>query len=526
MTGSLPASFLLAVVLAMIGIPLYLLAYGGIAGSNLTGLMRGSDDLGAKDDDEDKDTGGKQKKRSNDDPGSPLDISDLGGLGALIGISALVVLGFTLFPQELNGIISTLSGSFDLTSFSPWQMAIPKVDRGFQRDFVAATGSTSRPPRQPTPPPEELPMIKMPSVDTVARHLRLLRAQPILLVGYNDDHMETLAVVLGILAVFPAAYIFGQLVWDAQDASVRQSRLDLSLKMQDTEMRQAETLKKRAELFEEDAKRIRRDQLNMLEDIKSLPPWWNVKKKGDFEVYKQRELARRREETNTLAERATQKAALFKKRQAALEEKWQPKETTKNGKVEKEDNLFPGIPLLSYMRKRSRGGETKASLNVKGLLGTFPDLTKMIMDTEDLTSRSRFNSEGKKKHPQDVLGVMGNNASLRKKMFDRWWKEDGDDYQRWKRNEDEEEKEDQLYDKEEQRMRAELVKKIREKLMRGERIQDPKGKKLQTPSRSEVRAAVTAQETASKASAAASAGAASGKSNSGGWKGFLKAIAP
>jgi hypothetical protein len=103
----------------MIGIPMYLVAFGGLTGPDPGNLMS---EPGGLDGTSEGGKGDKastpKKKRPNDDPGSPLDVSDLGGLGVLVGLSALVVIAFALFPQELNSMLSTASGHIDLPAFS------------------------------------------------------------------------------------------------------------------------------------------------------------------------------------------------------------------------------------------------------------------------------------------------------------------------------------------------------------------------------------------------------------------------
>lgn len=106
----LPPSFILILLVAMIGIPLYLVAFGGFGGADLSRYMSSDGEEAASDDDTDETKTKKKTKRPHDDPGSPLDISDLGGLGGLVGMCALVVIAFTLFPQELNGVMNSVSG--------------------------------------------------------------------------------------------------------------------------------------------------------------------------------------------------------------------------------------------------------------------------------------------------------------------------------------------------------------------------------------------------------------------------------
>ncbi len=137
MFAALPPSFLLILLAAMIGIPLYLLAQGGLGGPDLSSFMKATDD--DDDDGEDDKQDGekkddkKKKKRPHDDPGSPLDIGDLGGLAGLVGLSALVILAFTMFPQELNGIMNSVSGGLDFTPYKPWgkgDTGVPSYDKG------------------------------------------------------------------------------------------------------------------------------------------------------------------------------------------------------------------------------------------------------------------------------------------------------------------------------------------------------------------------------------------------------------
>ncbi len=218
---------------------------------------------------------------------------------------------------------------------------------------------------------------------------------------------------------------------------------------------------KRAELFDADAKRIRQDKINMLEDIKSKPPWWN----GDLSTWKERETYRRREETNTLAQRASRKAKLFRLRKKELDEKWKPTESTRGGQTEKEDNLFPGIPLLTYMRQRSRGaGTRKTALDPGGLLESYKEPAQLMMDTEDFTTRSKFNSEGGKKHPNQKLQYQ---KGLRGKMYGKWWEEDRDEYGLWSRDEKLIAEEQAERKKKERAQRVFLEADIRKKLMLG-----------------------------------------------------------
>jgi hypothetical protein len=135
----------------MIGIPLYLVAFGGFGGADLSRYMS-SDGEEASDDDTDETKTKKKTKRPHDDPGSPLDISDLGGLGGLVGMCALVVIAFTLFPQELNGVMNSVSGGLELSTLTPWG----KKDDGRVSGGGVPQGATV-PSRAEPPPMTEVP---------------------------------------------------------------------------------------------------------------------------------------------------------------------------------------------------------------------------------------------------------------------------------------------------------------------------------------------------------------------------------
>jgi hypothetical protein len=123
---SLPPTFLLALIAAIIGIPLYLL-YNGVlksSGDTLEDKMKAPDtdgrgSLDDEDDDDGEEGGRKKKKKSKEDPDEPsaiLEVDDLKSLGGLVGFAAVVVLTFAIFPDDLNGMIGSLTGGMDSLS--------------------------------------------------------------------------------------------------------------------------------------------------------------------------------------------------------------------------------------------------------------------------------------------------------------------------------------------------------------------------------------------------------------------------
>ena len=102
---------------------------------------RGS--LGDDDDDDGEDGGSKKKKKLKEDPDEPsaiLEVDDLKSLGGLVGFAAVVVLTFAIFPEELNGMIGSLTGGIDsLTSPGTgwWSGETPKqVTNGVRQEEV------------------------------------------------------------------------------------------------------------------------------------------------------------------------------------------------------------------------------------------------------------------------------------------------------------------------------------------------------------------------------------------------------
>jgi len=120
---TLPPTFLLALIAAIIGIPLYLLYNGALrsSGDKLEDKMKAPDtdgrgSLGDEDDDDGEEGGNKKKKKLKEDPDEPsaiLEVDDLKSLGGLVGFAAVVVLTFAIFPEELNGMIGSLTGGVD-----------------------------------------------------------------------------------------------------------------------------------------------------------------------------------------------------------------------------------------------------------------------------------------------------------------------------------------------------------------------------------------------------------------------------
>jgi hypothetical protein len=140
--SSIPPTFLLALLCIVIGIPSYLVYQGAFktTDNSLENKIRKEDDsysaaAGEK----------KEKKRDVDDPAPMLDLQDLKGLGGLVGVAALIVMAFALFPEELNGMLGGLQPSMGMFSSSssqdvPGPPPIPP-------DYTAAPGY------QPPPPP-------------------------------------------------------------------------------------------------------------------------------------------------------------------------------------------------------------------------------------------------------------------------------------------------------------------------------------------------------------------------------------
>jgi hypothetical protein len=267
-----------------------------------------------------------------------------------------------------------------------------------------------------------------------------------------------MAAVLGVLGTLASVYVFGQMIWDSQDVERHQAMLDFSSKQAGEDMKKAEMYSKRAELFDQDAQRIRRDKINMLEEIKTKPPWWN----GDLKQWRQVQLERRQEETNMLAKRASQKAALFRRRQKDIEEKWQPQEnTTSSGRTVQEENIFPGIPLLHYMRTRRSGAKQKTKLDRAALLESYVEPARLIVDTEDYTSRRRFKKEAEEKHPSEKLK---NQKGLRRKMYKKWWDDDRDLYTKWVEVQNDMKREATERTSLENAMRSKLEKRVSERM--------------------------------------------------------------
>ena len=128
--SSIPPTFILALLVAVLGIPLYLLLNGGFksTGDRLEDRMKAPDiegsaafagDEGGGDDDDDK----RKRKRELDDldePGGILEFDDLKSLGGLVGFAAVVVLAFAIFPEELDVMLASVTGGVDIQTVSTW----------------------------------------------------------------------------------------------------------------------------------------------------------------------------------------------------------------------------------------------------------------------------------------------------------------------------------------------------------------------------------------------------------------------
>lgn len=110
--SAIPPSFLIAALLALVGIPLYLLSSGALQSKNgrLEDKIRAPDanGMGAMDD-EGEDEIAEAKEKDTDDSTALLEFGDLAGLGGLVGFAAIVVLAFAIFPDELNGMINGIT---------------------------------------------------------------------------------------------------------------------------------------------------------------------------------------------------------------------------------------------------------------------------------------------------------------------------------------------------------------------------------------------------------------------------------
>jgi hypothetical protein len=126
--SSIPPTFILALLVAVLGIPLYLLLNGGFksSGDRLEDRMKAPDTEGsaafANDEDGDDDDKKKRKREEEDldEPGTILEFDDLKSLGGLVGFAAVVVLAFAIFPEELNGMLASVTGGMDVNTVTSW----------------------------------------------------------------------------------------------------------------------------------------------------------------------------------------------------------------------------------------------------------------------------------------------------------------------------------------------------------------------------------------------------------------------
>jgi hypothetical protein len=76
----------------------------------------------ANDEDGDDDDKKKRKREEEDldEPGTILEFDDLKSLGGLVGFAAVVVLAFAIFPEELNGMLASVTGGMDVNTVTTW----------------------------------------------------------------------------------------------------------------------------------------------------------------------------------------------------------------------------------------------------------------------------------------------------------------------------------------------------------------------------------------------------------------------
>lgn len=173
--SSIPPMFLLAIVIAVIGIPLFLIANGALTTSkeNLESNIRGTDTSGyGAGDDAGEDEGREKRVDKGDMTSGPLDISDLKGLGGLVGVAALVVIAFAMFPEEIDGALKGMMGNgIDLPlvgnvggnvgesfvdSQAPPSGTVPPVNQRYQdprtgQQYDSPPGPYDNDPRYPSP---------------------------------------------------------------------------------------------------------------------------------------------------------------------------------------------------------------------------------------------------------------------------------------------------------------------------------------------------------------------------------------
>jgi hypothetical protein len=129
--SSIPPTFILALLVAVIGIPLFLLLNGGFksTGDRLEDRMKAPDTEGsaafADDGDDDDNKKRKKEEQDLDEPGGILEFDDLKSLGGLVGFAAVVVLAFAIFPEELDGMLAAFSGGVDVGTVSSWMKSNP-----------------------------------------------------------------------------------------------------------------------------------------------------------------------------------------------------------------------------------------------------------------------------------------------------------------------------------------------------------------------------------------------------------------
>lgn len=113
-----PSSFLLPLLAAIIGIPLYLLASGALksSGDKLEDSIKNVDDEDALNLD-----GDKAKKSNKDNDAGLLDLDDVKSLGGVVGLAALVVLAFAVFPEDINAIISWAGEGLEVGPSMLWK---------------------------------------------------------------------------------------------------------------------------------------------------------------------------------------------------------------------------------------------------------------------------------------------------------------------------------------------------------------------------------------------------------------------
>lgn len=326
--------FLIAVLLAILGLPLFLISSGALISDDLTRHFKATDsDEGFSS----KVAGeGVSVKKTRDgtpeDPLPPLDISDLKGLGGLVGLVVLIILAFGMFPEDIGGLSEIMKTNARLTSavwtiggqhaaasqVKPQYMSAPafadrssaggSIDGMAPQDgsdegyiIIDTTHQSVQANYDPDPldtynaeyRPTMLAVSQSASftplegyLDTTTlayQQLAVLRTHPLLLMGYSDAPLSPTMYYFFILGTLPILFAFYKLNADSSKSEIlgrnelKRLALEKKAKADSLKMkRNAEIEGRKQRLLEGKIKKIEDHVMRTQFGVQKAEdkPWW------------------------------------------------------------------------------------------------------------------------------------------------------------------------------------------------------------------------------------------------------------